>query len=72
MVQTLLLSFFEISYFHVALSLKMNGTVSPLLHTLSQSSQIQLYLTLCMLKLLSVIQIKSGKWQGNFFSSDHP
>jgi len=60
--------FFEISYFHIVLSLKMNGAVSPLLHTHSQSSQIQLYLTLCVLKLVSVIDIKCGKWQGNFFS----
>jgi hypothetical protein len=67
MVQTLLLSF-EISYFHIVLSLKMNGAVSPLLHTHSQRSHIQLYLTLCVLKLVSVILIKSGKWQGIFFS----
>jgi len=45
MVETRLLSFFEIPYFHVVLSLKANGAISPLLHTHSQSSQIQLYLT---------------------------
>ena len=61
MVQTLLVPSFEISYSHVVLSLKMNGAASPLLHTYSQSSQIQLYLSLCMLKLISVIQIQSGK-----------
>jgi hypothetical protein len=45
-VLALHLSLFEISYFHLVLSLKMSGTVSPQLHMPSQSSHIELYFTL--------------------------